>query len=284
MVLFMVGALCFSLALVPVSITRSTHPDPVSSVHFGLKKLFEISPGAVIACIGSGLIGGAYFGMGVIYARQVGLDLAEISLFMGALMVSGLLLQWPIGRLSDHIDRRWVISGTCFNAALFALAMAWLPPSNWWLFLGVTGMFGGLAACIYPLAIAHANDFIEPHDLVPASSGMVLCYGLGAVLGPVCGAAAMELFGPGGLFLFIAINCFGVVGFTWYRSTRRTLLPTVEKDPYVLLPDVVAMPVAIDVDPRAMEHFEPEDVGPPTEEALIEAGVIDEPRPVAQNA
>lgn len=268
--LFLFTALCLVLAVVPVAVTRSTHPDPVASSHFGIRKLYEISPGAVIACMGSGLVTGAYFGMATIYARQIGLSVADISIFMGTLMVSGLMLQLPIGRLSDIIDRRWVIVGTCLGTGAAGAAMTMLSPSNWWLFLGVTGIFGGLAACIYPLALSHANDFIEPHDLVPASGGLVLCYGVGAICGPFSAAWTMDLVGPSGMFFFTTANCVAIVVFTLYRSTRRQLLPTVEKDPYVALPDALAMPVATDVDPRAMEQFSVEDVGPPTLEEVLE--------------
>ncbi len=269
--LFLIVALCLVLAVVPVAVTRSTHPDPVTSSHFGMRRLYEISPGAVIACIGSGLVTGAYFGMAAIYARQIGLSVAEISVFMGTLMVSGLLLQLPIGRLSDIVDRRWVIVGTCLGTGASGAAMTFLSPADWWLFLAVTALFGGLAACIYPLAIAHANDFIEPHDLVPASGGLVLCYGVGAIAGPLSAAWTMELIGPAGIFIFTSITCVAIVTFTLYRSTRRKLLPTVEKDPYVPLPDAVSMPVSSDVDPRAMEYFEPQDVGPPTPDDAAEA-------------
>ena len=270
--LFLIVAICLVLAVVPVAVTHATHPDPVTSSHFGIRRLYEISPGAVVACMGSGLVTGAYFGMAAIYARQIGLGVAEISMFMGTLMVSGLLLQLPIGRLSDIIDRRWVIAATCLGTAASGVAMSLLSTADWWLFLSVTGLFGGLAACIYPLAIAHANDFIEPHDLVPASGGLVLCYGVGAIAGPFSAAWAMELVGPAGIFIFTSVTCLGVVAFTLYRSTRRQLLPTVDKDPYVPLPDAVSRPVASDVDPRAMEHFEPQDVGPPIPDAATETG------------
>ncbi|HXH02913.1 MAG TPA: MFS transporter, partial [Candidatus Competibacteraceae bacterium] len=121
--LFLLAVMLFALALVPVAVTRTRAPVPVEAAHFGLRRLYAISPLAVIGCIGAGLVCGAAYGMGPVFAQSLGLRVAEISGFMSVLQVSGLLLQLPLGRLSDRYDRRSVLTLATLALALVSLAI-----------------------------------------------------------------------------------------------------------------------------------------------------------------
>lgn len=116
---------------------------------------------------------------------------------------------------------------------------------------------------MYPLSVAYANDYMEPHQLVPASGSLVLTYGLGAVTGPTLSALSMSAVGPSGLFGFTAGIAVMTCIFTLYRITQRSWAPVVEKETYVLMPDPISMPIATEIDPRALEAYTPEDIGPP---------------------
>ena len=123
-------------------------------------------------------------------------------------MIAGVLgcvvLQWPVGHLSDRYDRRLILTLTTFAAAGVAIAGASPPSLSFVEQLALIGLFGGLSLPLYSVCIAHANDFLEPHEMVAASGGLVLASGIGAVIGPLAIALAMKSFGNTGFFWFLA--------------------------------------------------------------------------------
>lgn len=266
--LFIIASMLFSLALVPVAMTRAAMPTPVEASHFGFRKLYEISPTAVIGCLCAGLSSGAIYGMGPIFAKNLGLSVAEISRFMGILIVSGLVLQMPIGRLSDRFDRRWVLTLVALAAALASFAMVlvmyWgsykmMTPAGEVTSLwhrhalplqSIAAVFGGLIATVYPLSVAYANDYIEPKDVVQATGGLLLAFSVGAALGPVSAASVMKAIGPVGLFLFTGVMPMLLVGFALHRMRQRHWVPIAEKESFVLMPEATALSIATELDPR----------------------------------
>ena len=273
--LFSICAIIFCLALIPVAVTRATNPEQIGTKSMTFHELYTISPSAVISGLCSGVISGALYGTGTMYAVGQGFDVTSTALFMTALVMGGLLLQYPIGRLSDRFDRRLVIIGSSIALTVVSLFIIWLSSGSWWSFmffinsdtrwpfLLTTLLIGGITATLYPLSVAYANDYLEPHQLVPASGGLVLTFGLGAITGPTLSAASMTVFGPPGLFGFIAFAAALASAFIVYRITRRSWAPVIEKETYVPMPDPISMPVATEIDPRALASFGPEDIGPP---------------------
>jgi MFS family permease len=250
-VLFMLSAMMLALSLVPVAITRTAHPDPVESSFMSLRALFAVSPVAAVGCVASGVIVGSMFGMGAIYAKELGMSTRGISLFMGIAVVAGLFTQVPVGHLSDRYDRRAVIAWITLCTAVVATALIFkdripaVPVYAW------IAVYGGLTATIYPLCVAYANDYLDPGQVVAASSSLVLAFGLGAAVGPTVAAFAMKHAGPPGLFVLSLLICAGYGVFIIYRMRVRHWAPVVEKDPYVPMPEVIAAPVVSEIDPRA---------------------------------
>ena len=243
------------LSLVPVALTRSSHPEPVESSYMSLRALFAVSPVAAVGCIAGGVILGSMFGMGPIYAKELGMDTRGISFFMGIAVVAGLFTQVPVGHLSDRFDRRSVIVAITIGSALMALALVFqhklnFVPTYLWI-----ALYGGLTATLYPLCVAYANDYLEPGQVVAASSSLVFAFGIGAAAGPTAAAIAMRYYGPGGLFLLSFAICLIYTAFIIYRMRIRHWAPVVEKDPYVPMPEVIATPLASEIDPRAEVDF-----------------------------
>lgn len=249
--LFMLSSMLLSLALVPVAVTRATSPAPVESERFGFRKLYAISPVAVFGCLGSGLALGALYGMGPIYGQQVGLSLTGIAHFMAVVSVSGLFLQVPIGRLSDRYDRRSIITAVALLCGAASAGLAFWGTFSPALLLSLVAVYGGLVATLYPLSVAYANDYVDAKDMVQASAGLVLAYGIGASIGPTAAAAAMALFGAGGLFVFSSVMNALVAGFALHRRRRRWWVPVVPKEAFVPLPEATTLPTATETDPRA---------------------------------
>ncbi len=269
--LFMLTTLLFCLALIPVAVTRASYPAPVESSHFGFRELYRISPTAVMGCLCAGLSSGAIYGMGPVFAKNLGLSVADISRFMGVIVISGLFLQLPIGRLSDRYDRRWIIIGVAIASALSCVGMVLLMRLGSYQMMTPTGAvdslwemqstslqamaaaYGGFVATLYPLSVAYANDYIDPKDMVQATGGLVLAFGIGAALGPVAAAGLMKPLGPAGLFIFTGFAAAMLVAFALYRTRRRSWVPVMEKESFVVMPEAMAMPVAMELDPRTQE-------------------------------
>ena len=256
--LFVIVSILVSLALIPTALTASPMPSMEASDKLGIRKLYEISPLGVVGVIIVGISHGGFFAMAAVYAGLIGLSIGQISLFISLAVIGGALMQMPIGRLSDKMDRRKVLVMTAGMTAILALVLSQLQGlDNKLYFLGVSLVFGGFCMPIYSLCLAHTNDHLEPNQMVAASSGLILLNGFGAILGPISVSALMSTFGPSAFFPFMATACFCIVLFALYRMTMR---PSVSLDDQV---DFVAMPVrsglvAVNMNPEAEEWDEEE--------------------------
>jgi MFS family permease len=233
--LFVLLSVLVSVSLVPISLVVSRAPRFETPAHIGWRTLYQSSPLGVFGCLMVGVAHATLMGMGAVYAKSVGMPVTDIAFFMAASMVGGVILQLPIGRLSDAFDRRIVITVVTLLAALVALAGA-LVSEGFVALLVVAFLFGGLSFPVYSLSIAHTNDHLQQEQMVAASGRLILVAGLGASAGPVLAAVLMSALGPSGFFwcLFAAHGLIGV--FALYRMTRRSPVPYDEQYEYVPLP------------------------------------------------
>ena len=230
---FILVSVLVSLALVPIALTAAPAPDFDTAAPVGLLELYRISPLGILGCMAVAVAHGAFFAMGAVFAEKLGLSLAGISIFMGLFMAGGVVLQWPIGRLSDRYDRRIVLTVATFLAAAAALVALLTSAAGGVPFFAAIGLLGGMSLPIYSLCLAHTNDYLDPAQVVSASSALVLVTGLGAILGPLTSAAAMSTVGPGGFLWTIAVVHAGIGVFALYRMTRRPTVPSEDKVPHV---------------------------------------------------
>jgi MFS family permease len=154
-----------------------------------------------------------------------------ISIFMGITLMGGLLIQWPIGWLSDKYDRRSVLLAVLIAIATTSLIEYTLSRTSHatTALLVMTGLFGGCAATVYPLAVAHAFDYVERDHMVAASAGMLLSWSIGATAGPLLASLMMSRGNDWALFLYLAAVAGALAAFTRYRMGRRTALPSAEQ-------------------------------------------------------
>jgi MFS family permease len=229
--LFSLGAMLLCVSLVPVVLTRVAGPDMDKTSRLSIRRLYSISPLGVVTSLGSGLISGAFYGMGPVFGAEVGMSIFLISVFMGITLLGGLVMQWPIGWLSDKYDRRtvllWVLIAIS-TAALLEYALSRTSHATAGV-LVMTGLFGGCAATVYPLAVAHAFDYVERDQMVAASAGMLLSWSIGATAGPLLASMMMSGGNEWALFLYLAAVAGALAAFTRYRMGRRTALPSAEQ-------------------------------------------------------
>jgi MFS family permease len=191
---------------------------------------------------------GSFWGIGPIFARRMVQDEAGIASFMAAVILGGLALQWPVGWVSDRIDRRRVIGGVCILAAAACIAMGLLPEGST-LFLALAVLLGGTLYPIYSLGVSHVNDFVKRGDFVLVSSGLLFLYGCGAALGPILAGAAMDGIGARGFPFYMAAVLIVLVLITLYRMTRRAAPPLEDRESSVVLPRTT--PLILTLDPRS---------------------------------
>ncbi|MFC3053613.1 MFS transporter [Kordiimonas pumila] len=247
--LFILISVIISIALVPIALTSMPTPAVSEPHRMSLAKLYKTSPVGVVGCCGAGLVSGSYGALGAVFAQAKGLATTEIAIFMFLLVAGGAVAQWPLGRLSDRMDRRYVLVGLTITATILGVAV-WVDVLQGILWLYTFGaLMGAMLLSMYGVAIAHANDFLEPHEFVPASASLLLIYGLGAILGPIIAAAIMGWIGPNGLFIYLAVFSGIVALFTIYRMTQRSVVPSDDSTDFVLAQGI--SPVAFELDPRA---------------------------------
>jgi MFS family permease len=219
--LFALISVLVSLAVIPVLVGTTSAPSFQTPEKVKIKELYALVP---LGVVGSFVINGCnamIFGMGAVYATEIGLSVRDISLFMGTIIFSGVFIQWPIGKISDRFDRRIIISVCSLLAALFALVAALIGGSGGWPLFLFSSLFGGFCLPLYSLSAAHTNDFLAPDQMVAANATLLLVGALGSIVGPLFSALFIKQLGPQGFFWGLALACGGIGVFASWRITRR---------------------------------------------------------------
>lgn len=247
-------AIIICVSLIPLALTYLEAPRLDTAERLKFRSLYAISPLGLIGAFSGGVLLSAFAYLGPVYARLVGLSIPRLSLFMALSVFAAMLFAWPAGRLSDGFGRRRVLLGVAAITGLSSLAAAVLGA---WSLIGLFAAMSvsmGLAASLYPISVAVINDYLHNEQIVAASAGLLLSYGLGTCVGPLGGSLAMHVFGPAGLFLFNA-GCMGLLlAYGLYRVGSSEDVPVEEQEEYVSAP-AVATPVIVEIDPRN-EEFE----------------------------
>jgi MFS family permease len=208
--IFMLVAILFAVCLIPISVTRAVNPQPVRVMRYNLIRLFQLAPFSMAGSFAGGLINSSFYSLGPTMGLEIGLEVYQVSLFMSITVWSGLIFQWPVGLLSDRLNRITVLSALGFLAMIVSTGIAIYGNSGLTTLLFLTACFG-VVFTVYPVAMARAQDNIDKKDIVPVSAALILFFGLGACFGPVIASAVMAKTGPWGLYHFTAV-CGGVLG------------------------------------------------------------------------
>jgi len=203
-VLFVIPSILVSIAITPILLSISPTPAFDTTQATKLKDLIAFSP---LGCVGMFLLGGVFaaqFGMAAVYGTLVDMSIGQISIFVSMFFVGAIITQYPIGWISDRMERRDLIIIVAAIGAVGSVVGA-LFGANFWLLLVAAFIMGGTANPLYSLLIAHTNDFLEPDDMAGASGGLIFVNGLGEIAGPLITGWAMSLFGPAGFFIFCLV-------------------------------------------------------------------------------
>ncbi|MCZ4259862.1 MFS transporter [Limimaricola sp. G21655-S1] len=219
-ILFIIPSVLVSMAFAPILLSVSPAPVFNTTKPLPLRRLIDASP---LACMGMFLLGGVFaaqFGMSAVYGARAGLSVAQISLLVSITYVGALVLQFPIGWLSDRIDRRWLILGLSAVGGAGAL-VSFLLPGHVGLILVSAALVGGTSNPLYALLIAYANDYLDREDMAAASGGLLLINGVGAIAGPIVVGWMLDNVGAHGFWAFIAVLMLGLASYAGWRMLRR---------------------------------------------------------------
>ena len=201
---FIVGAIAFICAILPSALTSTPQPRPLASAKLDVWLLYKTSPLAVIAAFSVGMANGTFGTLAPVYGYGQGLDASGIATLFAVTAVLGAIAQVPAGRISDNIDRRWVMIVLGTLAAVVGFLMLLFNPRGGWLMYVLFGLYGFSAYPIYAIAVAHANDFAKQGEFGRVAGGMLLVLGTGLAIGPAIAALVMNLYAPVGLFIVTA--------------------------------------------------------------------------------
>ncbi len=256
--LFVFASILVSLAVIPVAMTRSAQPAPITVVRLRFLGLFRTSPVGFVGAAATGMSIGVFWAYGAVFATRSGFDTDGAVYFVSAMVAGGALMQWPVGRLSDSMDRRFVLVGLMIGAAAFSILLAALTlPIEWLLAAGA--MFGAFLLPMYSVVTAHTYDFVEEDGYVEAASGIILINSLGAVIGPFAAAAVIAWLGMSGMFVTISAVLLSMTVFTVLRISMRPAVAEKEKTDFDLYSTA---PAGVVVTPDPLEESDPDVIVP----------------------
>lgn len=239
--LFVIPSVLVSVAFTPILLAQVPAPRFETIKPMSMGQLYRASP---LGCVGIFLIGGVFsavLGMGAVWAATIGLNVREISAFVAAIWIGGLLAQYPIGWLSDRVDRRVLITALAVFGTLVTAIFA-MRDSGVWGYLLAAALVGGVANPIYALLIAYTNDFLDTADMAAASAGLLLINGAGSVFGPILTGWLMAAMGPEGFWVYMAVLLAGLAAYGGWRMTQRAT-PDVDQSFAILSPSATTLAV-----------------------------------------
>ena len=219
--LFIIPSILVSMAFAPILLSIRPTPQFSQTKPMSIRRLIEASP---LGCMGMFLLGGVFssqFGMSAVYGSQIGLSVGQISLFVSVIYVAALVAQYPIGWISDKIDRRILILWIAMLGGAGAL-IAFFFPGNFTVILISAALLGGTSNPLYALLIAYTNDYLEREDMAAASGGLLFINGIGAIAGPLIVGWMMDVLGANAFWLFSSALMFLVGIYAIYRMARRS--------------------------------------------------------------
>lgn len=253
-ILFMICGILYCLAMLPTTMSTAASPQPLKSVKLDLPSLYRNSPVSFVGILLIGIANGAYGTLGAVFGARAGLSPNMIAIMLSVTIFVGALMQFPAGRASDRTDRRYVLAALSAIAAVAALVLVLLQPHNHVVMIVFVTIYGAAANSLYPIAVAHANDFASSDEFVKVSGGLLLLFGIGTIIGPTIGGPVMTELGPYALFAVTAVAHVLLTGYAIYRSRLRAAVPVGNREHVPNIPvtaSPMSTPESLTLDPRA---------------------------------
>jgi len=245
----LIAALLFSLSLIPVSVTRAVHPELPAPDRYTFKALFKKAPVGMSGCFAAGMINSAIFSMTPVFGTIIGLSILQLSWLMSVTVFGGFAVQWIVGIISDRFDRTRILLIIAGLIALFSFIIVLNTGASYLRLLVEMGLFGGLVFAVYPVSVARTQDVFQGKDAVAVSSALLLCYSIGAILGPILASAAMEIIqNPFGLFVYwsLVAGVFALITIYLRHKERILIVPVGAQVNFIAMKNTSSVAMALD--------------------------------------
>ena len=222
--LFILISLIISIAAIPILLSGVKGPSIEEGDRITIKLLWKRTRIGVFAIALSQWVASIVFSMGAVYAIKIGFNQNQTAYFMGCLMMGGMFLQWPLGKLSDKFDRRWIIGLSSIFGAFCSILILFCDKPNLFFYLS-TFLFGGFSLSLYSIIVAFTNDHLRPNEITSASGTIILIGGLASMIGPLTSVLWFTKFGAETLFSMFTYSLFLVGIISIYRVLTIPALP-----------------------------------------------------------
>ena len=258
-ILFVIPSVLVSLSFAPILLTATKSPTFDTTKPMSLRQIYDISPLGFVGMFLLGAIFAAQFGMASVYGTEAGLSVAEISLFVSAIFIGGMVFQYPFGWLSDRMDRRLMILAAALGGGVAGI-VGLLFGGSFEVVLFCAFIMGGMSNPLYALLIAYTNDYLQVEDMAAASGGLIFVNGLGAIMGPVVTGWMLTIIGPGGFWAYLSFFMFAMGAFVAWRMTQRASIYAEEAEDYDAVSYAPILPTATVVAVEAAQDYYAENV------------------------
>ncbi len=246
--LFVIPSVLVSLSFTPILLSAQPAPAFATIKRMSFSRLYRASP---LGCIGIFLMGGVFsalFGMSSVWGAAMNMTVRDISVFVAAIYIGGLMLQFPLGWLSDRMDRRKLVLALSVMGTAVIVATVVAQPGILWLTLA-GALVGGVANPVYGLLLAYTNDHLDQADMAAASAGLLFINGLGSMGGPLITGWLMSLVGPNGFWIYMGVLLAMLSAYAGWRMTRRAAMPAADQGNYaVVTPSATSLAVEAALD------------------------------------
>jgi predicted MFS family arabinose efflux permease len=215
---FGLSSILVSLSLLPLMISRNRAPDYSAPDRFSMIQLARISPMAVSGAMLNGVAQAAFYVGMPLYGLARGMGAADSALLLVIGTLSGAAVQFPVGWVSDRVDRRLVVGGLSIACVAIGLGLASGSFGDH-VYVAVA-LIGALTLPVYSICVAHANDQIAPNQIVPASGTLVLALNIGILFGAFAGPFAIGTAGPTGLPVLFTVISAVMTAIAFLRRVR----------------------------------------------------------------
>jgi len=218
---FITGAAIILAAALPFLLTRGLPMAFGEGARGSVRAVFAQAPLIVLAVVVFGLYEAAALALLPVWGVRLGFTPQLAATMLTTIYLGSIALQMPIGWLSDRIARRTVLR-LCGAAGLIGAALLPFIADSTPLLFAVLLLWGGIASGLYPVALSMAGDRFRGANMVTANAALVVGYGLGALVGPIIGGGAIDLWNPHGL-LVVFVVVFGLLVAATFLPRREPL-------------------------------------------------------------
>jgi len=214
-----------ALGILPVGLTRLPNPPPPEKVSIDLAKAWRTSPVGMVGVMAAGGLSMLVQGFTPIYAAGAGYGQQDIGTLLFVMQLGMLGVQYPLGALSDRIDRRIVLIVACLMITAMAVIGQGMGLGNFIAVALVFAIWAGATETIYSVANAHANDRAGPGDYVPLASAMLIAWSVAAFVFPLVVTAVTPILGPTAFIHFVIGLALAYAAFVLVRLRKARPVP-----------------------------------------------------------